>query len=93
MKQKVIDAIMHDDAIMVQVNGQFHCETGPAIKAPEAEVWCLNNVIHRAGGPALIAPGVEAWYQNGLLHREDGPAVIITGDTNKVEYWEHGVKV
>ena len=59
------------------LNGNLHCEHGPAIeRASGSKFWYLNGKLHREDGPAIEwASGSKDWYLNGKLHREDGPAI------------------
>ncbi|CAB4129833.1 hypothetical protein UFOVP116_136 [uncultured Caudovirales phage] len=55
-----------------KLNGEFHCDTGPAIsylgfgKLPDCKVWYQHGKMHRVDGPAIEYPdGSVHWYWEG----------------------------
>ena len=66
------------------LNGELHCEDGPAYEHPDGtKQWWLNGKRHREDGPAFEeSDGTKQWFLNDKPHREDGPAIE----------WYNGIK-
>jgi hypothetical protein len=59
-----------------RLNGELHCDDGPARITAKGRHYFRHGRRHRIGGPAIeMNSGTKAWYEDGQFHREDGPAV------------------
>jgi hypothetical protein len=65
-----------------RLDGQLHCEDGPAVEYTSgSKAWYFHGAHHREDGPAVeLADGSRYWYLNGVFHREDGPAIEYSTD-------------
>ena len=72
------------------LNGQLHCEGGPAIEGSDgSKEWRLNGQLHREDGPAIEgSDGSKEWWLNGQLHCEGGPAY--EGSDGSKSWWLNG---
>ena len=54
------------------LNGEYHCEDGPAIEYSDgSKWWFLNGKLHREGGPAVEhSNGSKRWFLNGKEYSE-----------------------
>lgn len=80
----------------VDVNGNLHCEDGPAIIWDDGSTgWYNHGQKHREDGPAFEwADGSKSWFYNNKRHRLDGPALMsIRGNVCIEEWWVDGLKL
>jgi hypothetical protein len=69
-----------------------HRRCGPAIRAEDRMMWCVNGLLHRERDrPALITQSGDCqWWVNGQCHRGGGLPAIIYQD-GSAEWWHQGV--
>jgi len=75
------------------LNGQIHCEDGPAIVWPDGhQEWWVHDERHCEDGPAILRPnGDREWWVNGQKDRADGPA--IERANGRKEWWVNGERI
>ena len=77
-------------SIVVDSEGEPHCEVAPAVVSPHGEAWYSHGELHRLGGPAVTHKnGLTQWWVRGYLHRHGGPA--ITYSDGGTEWWWEGI--
>ena len=75
-KNSLCESKIFLNRIFEKVNGNLHCEDGPALQHNETKTWYWKGQKHRTDGPALErSNGDKEWWVNGVRHRTDGPAV------------------
>lgn len=59
-----------------RLDGDLHCDDGPAMVFPDGtKLYYSNGLLHRDGGePAIECPnGYKVWYDHGRPYHSEGP--------------------